>query len=53
MMDNELKLIRIRRAEIAQMDHPSERKDEYIRLMRREAEILRKKDNGHVFRAYG
>ena len=53
MINNELKLIRIRRAEIARMDHPSERKDEYIRLMRMEVEILRKKDNGYVFRTYG
>lgn len=36
----ELKLIRIRRAEIAAMAHPSECKAEYIRLMRREAELL-------------
>lgn len=35
----ELKLIRIRRAEIAAMTHPSECKAEYIRLMRREVEL--------------
>lgn len=36
----ELKLIRIRRAEIAAMAHPSECKAEYIRLMHREVELL-------------
>ena len=36
----ELKLIRIRRAEIAAMKHPAECKAEYIRLMRREVELM-------------
>ena len=36
----ELKLIRIRRAEIAAMEHPSECRAEYSRLMRREVELL-------------
>ena len=36
----ELELVKIRRAEIATMEHPSQRRDEYIRLVRREAEII-------------
>lgn len=36
----ELQLIKIRRAEIAAMPHPSQARAEYIRLARREAEIL-------------
>lgn len=36
----ELNLIKIRRSEIAAMEHPSQRRDEYIRLARREAEII-------------
>lgn len=36
----ELNLIKIRRAEIAAMEHPSQRRDEYIRLARREGEII-------------
>ena len=36
----ELELVKIRRAEIAAMEHPSQRRDEYIRLAKREAEIL-------------
>lgn len=35
----ELQLIKIRRQEIAAMDHPSQCREEYIRLCRREAEI--------------
>lgn len=35
----ELQLIKIRRQEIAAMDHPSQCLDEYIRLCKREAEI--------------
>lgn len=36
----ELELVKIRRSEIAAMAHPSQRRDEYIRLAKREAEIL-------------
>lgn len=36
----ELHLIKIRRAEIAAMEHPSQRRGEYIRLAKREAEII-------------
>lgn len=35
----ELQLIKIRRQEIAAMDHPSKCREEYVRLCRREAEI--------------
>ena len=53
----ELRLIRIRRQEIATSDHPSQFLKEYIRIMNREVEALKEIDEkfrhnrtGEVFR---
>ena len=36
----ELELIKIRRQEIANMEHPSQCRTEYVRLSKREAELI-------------
>lgn len=52
----ELKLLRLRRAEIVATDHPSHYLREYIRIMNREVEILEAvnrslhNNTGEVFR---